>query len=123
MLTKDEIVKAAEFVADHLGNLMYVVDFMDCDECPDADNESCPVKRPGFNNMEKMAACRSKRVMVRPVSMDFADIRLNAGDDGMTIVINDCYECEPGEIFTTREAATKHMESLPDDVLKYYPSA
>ena len=44
-----EIMRLAEFVADHLGEVVYVIDNLDCDECPDAGGESCPMRRPGFS--------------------------------------------------------------------------
>ena len=121
MIDIEKALAAAKFVCDNLGQEAYVVDFLDCDECPDVEGESCPLRRPGNrSSVEKVNACREKRVTVRRIDMDFVDIRFNANDGTMEVVIDDCYYCSQDEIFTTKDAATAHMESLPPDMLKFY---
>ena len=123
MAITEKAVEAVRFICNHLGEPVYIVDSVCCDECPDFGGLSCVHSRQGRHSLKAIGNCRSRRVMVYTVSMDRVDVILQSGDDHVVMVIDDCYFCKPGEIFTTREAATKHMESLPDDVLKYYPSA
>lgn len=100
MIKSCEIMRLAEFVADHLGEVVYVIDNLDCDECPDAGGESCPMCRPGFScKVEVVNKCRNKRAIVRPVSMDVVDIHLEAAEDDVEVIINDCYQRAEVESF------------------------
>lgn len=122
MTITDRAMDAMEFICDHLGEFVYIVDSMDCDECLDMGKEQCPLCQQGNGVvMERVADCRKRRTLVRRVDMHHVDIRLDATEAYVEVVINDCYGYAPGEIFTTQEAATAHMESLPANILKFYP--
>ncbi len=122
MIDKKKVMEAAEFLCNHMGDQVYIVDTVMCDECPDIGKEPCVFSGPLKHSMRAIVDCRTRRVIVRPVTVTYADLAFTLDDDAM-VVINHCYVRAPGEIFTTREAATKHMESLPDDIKKFYPSA
>lgn len=122
MENSEKVLEAVKFICDHLGEMVYIVDSMDCDECPDLGKGPCLHRHPGKHSIKAMGDCRSRHVMVRGVGMDLVGVVLCAGEDHVvTVVIDDCYICKPEEIFTTREAATAHMESMPADILKFYP--
>lgn len=111
-------MEAVEFICKHMGEQVYIVDTVVCDECPDMGKGACVFSRPGKHSIKAVGDCRMRRVIVRRVSMNHVILSLD--EENVSAIIGNYYPCAPGEIFTTYEAATEHMESLPDDILKYH---
>lgn len=123
MIDKKKVMEAAEFLCNHMGDQVYIVDTVICDECPDMGKESCILSKPGKHSIKATGNCCMRHVMVRPVTVTCVDFSVSLVNDDVMAVINQCYYRAPSEIFTTQEAAVKHMESLPGDIKKFYPSA
>lgn len=118
MVDTERIVNAAKFVAKNQGKEVYILDNLECGECPDLGTEDCPM-RDSPCSLDVELSCREKRMIVRAVCLDFVDVSLSVPGNELIIKIDDCYAQHPEDIFTDRAAAEEHLDSLPDDILKF----